>query len=100
VSAAARLGINLSGHKSNALAVKDLEHADAVILFDEDAEWRLRQMCPNFTAEVVTLTDLGRGTDSFLDIAAALERLASVVEGSFLPQPGRPPLGGAAAAAA
>jgi protein-tyrosine-phosphatase/predicted ATP-grasp superfamily ATP-dependent carboligase len=100
LSAAARLGIDLSGHRSNALSLNQLERADALILFDEDAEWRLRQMSPDFTAEVVALTDLDGGTGAFPDIAAALERLANVVERSFRPEPGPPVLDGAAPRAA
>jgi predicted ATP-grasp superfamily ATP-dependent carboligase/protein-tyrosine-phosphatase len=89
LAAAAQLGVDLSGHSSNALSPRDLERADALVLLDPDAEWRLRQMCPGFTAEVVTLTDVG-GTGDFPAIAAALERLAGVVEQSFRPGP-RPP---------
>ena len=94
LAAAARLGVNLSGHSSNALSLRELERADAVILLDQDAEWRLRQMAPDFSAEVVTLPDPGRvGTEGFPAISAALTRLASVIEERFRlppsPVPGR-----------
>jgi len=86
VAAAAELGVDLEGHRSNALSLKQLERSDALVLLDEDAEWRLRQMCPTFTAELVTLTGLSAsGTAAFPAIAAALTRLASVVEQSFPP---------------
>jgi protein-tyrosine-phosphatase len=89
VNAAAAYGVDLSGHSSNALSPEQLEQADALILLDADSEWRLRQMCPDFTAETVTLTE----PDSFANIAAALERLAKVVERSFDPRPQPPALG-------
>ena len=95
ISAAAEYGVDLSGHSSNALSPRDLERADALILLDEDAEWRLRQMWPDFGAELVALTDLGGGgTLAFPAIAAALERLASVVERSFHTVPPPPAFGG------
>lgn len=78
---AAEFGIDLSGHRSRALSPEELEQADALILLDADAEWRLRQMCPGFTAETVMVA----GPDSLAAIAAALERLASVVQGHFHP---------------
>jgi predicted ATP-grasp superfamily ATP-dependent carboligase/protein-tyrosine-phosphatase len=97
VSAAAEYGVDLSGHSSSAVLLNDLERADALILLDEDSEWRLRQMWPDFTAEVVTLTDLGgEGTQSFPALAAALERLASVVGQSLRPAPPPPAFGGEA----
>ncbi|HYG47795.1 MAG TPA: ATP-grasp domain-containing protein [Allosphingosinicella sp.] len=81
VAAAAGHGVNLTGHSSNALSHGHLESADALILFDDQTEWRLRQMVPDFTAEVVALPGLeGAGTESFPAIAAALTRLARVVE--------------------
>ncbi|HEX8225540.1 MAG TPA: ATP-grasp domain-containing protein [Allosphingosinicella sp.] len=83
VSAAGEFGVDLSGHSSNALSPEQLEQADALVLLDADAEWRLRQMCPDFTAETVTLAE----PDSFPAIAAALERLAGVVRRSFHPLP-------------
>jgi predicted ATP-grasp superfamily ATP-dependent carboligase/protein-tyrosine-phosphatase len=99
LAAAAEFGVDLSGYSSNALSPRDLEQADALILLDADTEWRLRQMCPDFTAEIVTLEELrGSDTQSFPAIAAALERLAGVVEASFQPQPGPPALGDAAPA--
>jgi protein-tyrosine-phosphatase len=94
VNAAAEFGVDLSGHSSNALSPADLEQADALILMDAESEWRLRQMCPDFTAEVMILAEPdGAGTDSFPAIAAALERLASVVERSFHPRPQLPAVG-------
>lgn len=86
VSRAAEFGVDLAGHSSRALSPEALEQADALILLDADAEWRLRQMCPDFTAETVTLAE----PDSFANIAAALERLANVVQGSFH-SPSQPP---------
>lgn len=95
LAAAAEYGVDLSGHSSKALSPKDLERADALILLDDDAEWRMRQMCPDFTAELVALSDLGgAGTQAFPAIVAALERLASVVEQSFRPGPRPPAFGG------
>ncbi|HEX8622237.1 MAG TPA: ATP-grasp domain-containing protein [Allosphingosinicella sp.] len=94
VRAAAELGVDLSGHSSRALSPEELEQADALVLLDADAEWRLRQMCPDFTAETVTLAEPG----SFESIAAALERLAGVVRRSFHPLP-QPPAAGEAAPA-
>ncbi|HEU0133709.1 MAG TPA: ATP-grasp domain-containing protein [Allosphingosinicella sp.] len=86
VSAAARFGVDLAGHRSSAMSVEQLERADALILIDDDMEWRLRQMSPAFTGEVVTLLD-GRadGAETFPAIAAALTRLAAVVKGSHVP---------------
>jgi predicted ATP-grasp superfamily ATP-dependent carboligase len=99
VAAAAEYGVDLSHHSSNALSLADVERADALILLDGDAEWRLRQMCPEFAAELVTLADpRADGTDSFPAIAAALERLAGLVERSFRPVPPPPAFGGEAAA--
>lgn len=89
LAAAREFGVDLAGHSSNALSVRDLERADALILFDEDAEWRLRQMSPDFTAEIVTLPDLtGAGPEGFSAIAAALTRFAAVVEQSCRAQAG------------
>jgi len=86
--AAAAFGVDLSGHSSNALSVGELERADALILFDDDTEWRLRQMSPDFAGEIVTLPGLAdSGTRDFEAIAAALVRLAGVVERSFRPLP-------------
>jgi predicted ATP-grasp superfamily ATP-dependent carboligase/protein-tyrosine-phosphatase len=97
LAAAARLGVDLDGHCSNALSVAHLERADALILLDEDTEWRLRQMSPDFTAEVVTLPGIaGAGAEAFPDIAAALTRLAAVVEERFRPRRQRPEPGVAA----
>jgi protein-tyrosine-phosphatase len=90
-AAAAGLGVDLAGHSSSALSVGELERADALILLDEDMEWRLRQMSPDFAAEVVTLPGRGGdGPEALPGIAAALTRLASVVEQSYRssPQPG------------
>ncbi|HEX8379696.1 MAG TPA: ATP-grasp domain-containing protein [Allosphingosinicella sp.] len=87
-AAAAEFGIDLAGHNSSALSVGELERADALILLDEDMEWRLRQMSPDFTAEVVTLPGRGGdGPEAIPAIAAALTRLASVVEQSYRSSP-------------
>jgi predicted ATP-grasp superfamily ATP-dependent carboligase/protein-tyrosine-phosphatase len=94
LAAAEEFGVDLSGHSSRALSPEDLEKADALILLDADAEWRLRQMCPGFTAETMSLAE----PDSFASIAAALERLAGVVERSFRPLPQPPAVGEAPAA--
>jgi predicted ATP-grasp superfamily ATP-dependent carboligase/protein-tyrosine-phosphatase len=83
LGAATALGVNLSGHSSNALSVDELERADALILFDDDTEWRLRQMSPDFAAEVVTLPEADAGPAGFEAIAAALCRLAVVLEANF-----------------
>lgn len=94
LAAAGRLGVDLAGHSSNALSVAELERADALILFDDDTEWRLRQMSPDFAAEVVTLPGLaGAGTDAFPAIAAALTRLAVVVEQGYRRGPDADPTG-------
>ena len=86
--AAATLGVDLGGHSSSALSVRELEWADALILLDDDTEWRLRQMSPGFAAEIVTLPGLAdRGPRDFEAIAAAIGRLASVVERSLRPAP-------------
>ena len=99
ISAAAPYGVDLSGHSSNALSPSDLEQADALILMDADSEGRLRQMCPGFTAELMVLEPYGgTGTAAFPAIAAALERLASVVERSFRPAPPPPAVDDAAPA--
>lgn len=87
-NSALQFGVDLTGHCSSALTVCDLERADALILLDEDTEWRLRQMSPDFTAEVVTLFGIeDRGTKTFPAIAAALTRLARVVENRLNPRP-------------
>jgi len=89
-SAAAEFGVDLAGHSSSALSVGHLERADALILLDDDTEWRLRQMSPDFTAEVVTLPGIdGAGPETFPAIAAALTRLARVVEDGLNPRPPR-----------
>ena len=99
LAAAGIQGVNLAGHSSNALSVKDIERADALILLDDDAEWRIRQMVPDFGAEIVTVADLGEGRiEAFPAIAAALTRLASVVEERL--RPGPPPPAGLADAPA
>jgi predicted ATP-grasp superfamily ATP-dependent carboligase/protein-tyrosine-phosphatase len=87
LAAASALGVNLAGHCSRALSVDELERADALILFDDDTEWRLRQMSPDFAGEVVTLPDSEAGPSGFEAIAAALCRLAIVVEASFRAAP-------------
>jgi protein-tyrosine-phosphatase len=88
-SAAAQLGVDLAGHSSGALSVATLERADAVILFGDDTEWRLRQLSPGFTGEVVTLSDLGddEGSGDLAAIAAALSRLARVLSEQLCPPP-------------
>lgn len=81
VAAAAEFGVDLAGHRSGALSVAELERADALILLDDDAEWRLRQMSPDFAAELVALPGIpGAGPEAFPALAAALTRLARVVE--------------------
>jgi predicted ATP-grasp superfamily ATP-dependent carboligase/protein-tyrosine-phosphatase len=88
LSAAREFGVDLAGHGSSSLSVADLERADALILLDDDAEWRLRQIAPDFTAEMVTLPGIDdSGTNSFPAIAAALTRLARVVEDGLSPSP-------------
>lgn len=89
-AAAAEYGVDLAGHSSNALSVGQLECADALILLDDDTEWRLRQMSPGFPAEMVTLPGAGGdGPQSFPAIAAALTRLARAVEDGLDPRPHR-----------
>lgn len=86
VAAAAQFGIDLAGHGSTPLSIRDLERADALILFDDDTEWRLRQMSPDFDAKVVTLPGVeGDGPEAFPAIAAALTRLAAAVEDRLAP---------------
>jgi protein-tyrosine-phosphatase len=81
VAAAAQFGVDLAGHSSNALTTTCLERSDALILLDDDTEWRLRQMSPDFTAEIVTLPGVdGSGPETFAAIAAALTRLAQALE--------------------
>jgi protein-tyrosine-phosphatase/predicted ATP-grasp superfamily ATP-dependent carboligase len=82
LAAAAQLGVDLAGHSSRALSVADLEQADALILFDGDTEWRLRQVSPGFRGEVIALPDPGESGPAALPaIAAALSRLAAALEG-------------------
>ncbi|HEU0100498.1 MAG TPA: ATP-grasp domain-containing protein [Allosphingosinicella sp.] len=88
VAAAARFGVDLAGHRSAALSVADLERADALILLDDDTEWRLRQMSPDFAAEVVVLPAVADGAEGFAAIAAALTRLARVLADGLRPSPG------------
>jgi predicted ATP-grasp superfamily ATP-dependent carboligase/protein-tyrosine-phosphatase len=89
LAAAAEFGVDLSRHCSNALSMAHLQRSDALILLDDDTEWRLRQMCPDFEAELVTLPGLnGSGRETFPAIAAALNRLARVVESELIPRPG------------
>lgn len=96
-SAAAQFGVDLSRHSSNAVSMADLDRADALILLDEDIEWRLRQMSPDFAAEVITLTGIeGAGTETFPAIAAALARLARAIEGGLSPRPRRTAAGAGA----
>jgi predicted ATP-grasp superfamily ATP-dependent carboligase/protein-tyrosine-phosphatase len=92
VTAAAEFGVHLSRHSSKALSIAHLERADALLLLDDDTEWRLRQMSPHLAAEVVTLPGIeGSGPETFPAIAAALTRLARVVEQELHPRPQRPP---------
>jgi protein-tyrosine-phosphatase len=96
VAAARSFGVDLSGHRSSALLPAELEQADALILLDSDAEWRLRQMCPDYSAETVILAGPnGAGNEVFPAIAAALDRLANVVDQSFRSVPPSPALGAA-----
>lgn len=98
LGAATAFGVDLTGHSSTALSVRDLDRADALILFDEDAGWRLRQMSPDFAAEVIILPDVtGAGPESFPAIAAVLTRLASVIEESCRPRAVAPPAAAEAA---
>jgi predicted ATP-grasp superfamily ATP-dependent carboligase/protein-tyrosine-phosphatase len=81
LEAAAIFGIELAGHCSEAVSAAHLQRADALILLDDDTEWRLRQIAPDFTAEVVILAGIdGAGPKTFPAIAAALTRLAHAVE--------------------
>lgn len=96
-AAAAEFGVDLSRHSSSALSVAHLDRADALILLDDDTEWRLRQMSPDFGAEVVTLPGIdGTGTETFPAIAAALTRLARAVEAELSPRPQRAAAGAGA----
>lgn len=88
LAAAARFGVDLAGHRSNALSIGHIESADALILLDEDIEWRLRQMSPDLTAEMIVLTGIdGAGPQSLAAVAAAVNRLARVLEGGLKPVP-------------
>ncbi len=87
-AAAAEFGVDLSRHSSSAVSAAHLERADALILLDDDTEWRLRQMAPDFAAEVVTLPGIeGSGPETFPALAAALTRLARAVESQVNPRP-------------
>ncbi len=91
VAAAAGFGVDLAGHGSNALSIQHIESADALILLDDDIEWRLRQMSPDFTAEVVTLPGIdGAGTETFPAIAGAVTELARILEEGLKPPVQRP----------
>lgn len=97
VAAAAEFGVHISRHSSSALSVAHLERADALILLDDDTQWRLRQMWPDFTAEVITLPGIeGAGPETFPVIAAALTRLARAVEAELIPRPHDAPAGAGA----
>lgn len=86
VAAATEFGVHLSRHSSKALSIAHLERADALILLDDDTEWRLRQMSPDLTAQLVILPGIeGRGPETFPAIAAALTRLARAVEDELNP---------------
>jgi predicted ATP-grasp superfamily ATP-dependent carboligase/protein-tyrosine-phosphatase len=88
MSAAAEFGVDLSRHSSNAVSMTHLESADALILLDDDIEWRLRQMWPDFPAEVVTLPGIeSSGTKAFPALANALTRLARAIEDVLNPHP-------------
>jgi predicted ATP-grasp superfamily ATP-dependent carboligase/protein-tyrosine-phosphatase len=90
VAAAVEFGVHLSRHSSKALSIAHLERADALILLDDDTEWRLRQMSPHLAAEVVILPGIeGSGPEAFPAIAAALTRLARAVEDELKPRPNR-----------
>jgi predicted ATP-grasp superfamily ATP-dependent carboligase/protein-tyrosine-phosphatase len=90
-AAAAEFGVDLAGHSSSALSMAHIERADALILLDDDSEWRLRQMSPDIAAELVILPGIhGSGPETFSAIAAALTRLARVVEDRLNPRPHRP----------
>jgi predicted ATP-grasp superfamily ATP-dependent carboligase/protein-tyrosine-phosphatase len=92
VTAAAEFGVHLSRHSSKALSLSHLERTDALILLDDDTEWRLRQMSPDLTAEIVTLPGIeGGGPETFPAIAAALTRLARAVEHELQAHPQRSP---------
>ncbi|HYJ81598.1 MAG TPA: ATP-grasp domain-containing protein [Allosphingosinicella sp.] len=92
VAAAAQFGVDLAGHRSRALSVADLERADAVVLLDEDTEWRLRQMSPDFVAETVVLPGIADdGAEGFPAITAALTRLARVLDEGLRPRPSGTP---------
>ncbi|MET1110925.1 MAG: ATP-grasp domain-containing protein [Allosphingosinicella sp.] len=94
VAAAAPFGVDLAGHSSSALSVADLERADALVLLDDDTEWRLRQMSPDFAAELVILPGTAEsGAEAFPAIAAALNRLARAVEDGLRPRPSEAPAG-------
>ncbi|HEX8309477.1 MAG TPA: ATP-grasp domain-containing protein [Allosphingosinicella sp.] len=95
-TAATQLGVDLSRHSSNALSTTQLQRSDALILLDDDTEWRLRQMCPDFEAEVLTLPDIeGSGPETFPAIAAALTRLAGAIEEQLTSRPRRTASGSA-----
>ncbi|HEX8448782.1 MAG TPA: ATP-grasp domain-containing protein, partial [Allosphingosinicella sp.] len=65
-AAAAEFAVDLSRHSSSALSAAQLERSDALILLDDDTEWRLRQMSPDFQAEVLTLPAIeGSGPETF-----------------------------------
>ncbi|HEX8468001.1 MAG TPA: ATP-grasp domain-containing protein [Allosphingosinicella sp.] len=96
-AAAAEFGVDLSRHSSSALSIAQLRRADALILLDDDTEWRLRQMSPDFAAEVMTLPGIeGSGPETFPAIAAALTRLAEAVEEELNPRRRRTAAGTAA----
>lgn len=64
-----------------------LDEADALILLDGDTEWRLRQMSPGFTGEVITLPDFeAAGPGAFPTIADGLSRLAGLLAEQLCPQ--------------
>lgn len=92
VAAAAQLGVDLAGHRSEAISPGRIERSDALILLDDDIEWRLRQMAPDFDAEVIALPGIdGAGPEAFPAIAAALARLARAVEQGLNPESHKAP---------
>lgn len=86
LAAAAGFGADLADHSSNAFSIGLIERADGLILIDEDIEWRLRQMSPDLAAEMVILPGIeDAGPESFPAIAAAVNRLARVIEEGLKP---------------
>lgn len=77
ITAAARHGVDLDGHRSDAISAERIDRCDALILLDDDIEWRLRQMAPDFAAEVIALhVEPDAGPEAFPALDTALTRLA------------------------